>query len=135
MNINGENVRDCKKEDVAVMLQGRAGSTVDVDVLRDGNQAPIRITLVRNYDGRSGAARKTRPLDSNKQRAQITPPSSSNFGTSPLRYQTPADPTATQQQPSVDYSATSEKSFGHSIIPLHLYAKCEVLQHRQMLVV
>ncbi len=106
MNINGQNVRDCQKEEVAMMLQGRAGSTVHVDVLRGAAADPIRIILTRNYNARSGSARKNPSLESNKPRMPPSAPGSSGFNG--IRYPTsPAAPQRPLEEPSA-----SEKSFG-----------------------
>jgi hypothetical protein len=109
LNINGSNVKNRHKEEVASMLQGRVGSTVDVDVLREGFEEPLRIKLTRNYNSRSHSSRKKVSLDSSKPRGQPLPPpapASSSFAAPRF----PADARAPANH--LEELSGSERSFG-----------------------
>ena len=117
LTINGQVVHGKPKEEVASLLQGRAGSSVIVDVKRSGQEQPVRVKLTRHYKAKKGATRQRR---GNGARTPTSPgrvPGAAGFGSqgvpTPPSSHGSAPPPALQR-PVLDQNsrqASTEQSF------------------------
>jgi hypothetical protein len=103
-----------RKEDVAALLQGRAGTTVNVEVLREGTREPVKVKLTRHYKSRKPARVPRQPRSGGGTSSNSRSPRADGMGwdgqPSPPSSQPGSQPGRRREECFVDVNTKKEKS-------------------------